>query len=437
MESDRGQRHITDASNASRTLLFNIHTGQWDEELLGLFRVPAAVLPEVRASSEIYGEITTSLGLEGVPLGGIAGDQQAALFGQMCVAPGLTKNTYGTGCFMLQNTGVNPVASRHRLLTTVAWRLNGRTEYALEGSVFIGGAVVQWMRDGLGLIRSGGQISRPWRRRAGQWRRVFGAGVCGFGSAALGPYARGVSVGLTRDTTARHIARAVLESIAFQVADLQGAMQTDAGVAVKELRVDGGAACNDLLMQFQADLLGAPVVRRRDGIDGIGRGVSGRVGGGYWKNTQEIAAHWQVERRFEPKMDHAKVRALRRRWQQAVERVEGMGRGGQELSEDESDVASPLWGFLCYGCCCVHAGAETNWPSFRGTSSARGRRGVCHAHFLGRGGRDERAMENAHPRVGTFGPGDLGEQNFSHYRGERGGRHQLEGRLVWRHRRRE
>ena len=231
---------------------------------------------------------TTSLGLEGVPLGGIAGDQQAALFGQMCVAPGLTKNTYGTGCFMLQNTGVNPVASRHRLLTTVAWRLNGRTEYALEGSVFIGGAVVQWMRDGLGLIRSAADIEALAASVPDNGGVYLVPAFAGLGAPHWDPYARGVLVGLTRDTTARHIARAVLESIAFQVADLQEAMQTDAGVAVKELRVDGGAACNDLLMQFQADLLGAPVVRPAvTESTALGAAYLAGLAAGYWKNTQK------------------------------------------------------------------------------------------------------------------------------------------------------
>jgi glycerol kinase len=319
-----GQRHITDVSNASRTLLFNIHTGQWDDELLRLLRVPAVVLPEVRTSSEVYGEISTSLGLEGVPLGGIAGDQQAALFGQMCVAPGLTKNTYGTGCFMLQNTGTKPVMSRHRLLTTVAWRLKGRTEYALEGSVFIGGAVVQWMRDGLGLIRSAADIEALAASVPDNGGVYLVPAFAGLGAPHWDPYARGTLVGLTRDTTARHIARAVLESIAFQVADLQEAMQIDATVPVKELRVDGGASRNDLLMQFQADLLGAPVVRPAvTESTALGAAYLAGLATGYWKNVEEITAQWQVERRFEPKMDKARAEGLRRRWRQAVDRAKG------------------------------------------------------------------------------------------------------------------
>src|SRR4029079_7980138 len=256
-----GRLHVTDSSNASRTLMLNIHSLNWDDELLRALRVPRSVLPDVRASSEIYGEVTAALGLEGVKLAGIAGDQQAALFGQMCTSPGMTKNTYGTGCFMLQNTGTKAPLSQHQLVTTVAWTRNGMAEYALEGSVFIGGAVVQWLRDGLGIIRSSGDVEALARSVPDNGDVYLVPAFAGLGAPHWDQYARGAIVGLTRGATAAHIARAALESIAFQSADLLDAMQADAGVRLAELRVDGGAARNDFMMQFQSDLIGAPVVR--------------------------------------------------------------------------------------------------------------------------------------------------------------------------------
>ena len=275
-----GKKHLTDASNASRTMLYNIHTGKWDEEILRLFNIPASMLPEVRSSSELYGDISTSLGLEQVPLGGIAGDQQAALFGQTCVAPGLTKNTYGTGCFMLQNTGEKAVASRNRLLTTVAWKIGERTEYALEGSVFIGGAVVQWLRDGLRIIRSAAEIEALAASVPDNGGVYLVPAFAGLGAPHWDPYARGVLAGISRGTTAAHLARAALEGIAYQVADLLDAMHADAGIQLAELRVDGGAAMNNLLMQFQADLLGVPVVRPAvTETTALGCRLSGRSGG--------------------------------------------------------------------------------------------------------------------------------------------------------------
>src|SRR5262245_5976174 len=319
-----GRLHITDASNASRTLLFNIHTLQWDDELLGALRVPRAVLPDVRSSSEIYGEVTTTLGLGSVPIGGMAGDQQAALFGQMCTAPGLTKNTYGTGCFMLQNTGAAAPASRHKLLTTVAWTRKGSTEYALEGSVFIGGAVVQWLRDGLGIIRSSSDVEALATSVPDNGGVYLVPAFAGLGAPHWDMYARGAIVGLTRGATAAHLAPAALASIAFQSADLLDAIQADAGVPIAELRVDGGAAGNDLLMQFQSDLIGAPVVRPQvTETTALGAGYLAGLAAGFWKSPAEIAGQWRTDRRFEPAMPAERARELRARWTQAVDRAKG------------------------------------------------------------------------------------------------------------------
>jgi glycerol kinase len=317
-----GRLHLTDASNASRTLLYNIHTHQWDDDLLRLFHVPRAVLPEVRGSSEVYGTVTRAPGLESVPIAGIAGDQQAALFGQMCTTPGLTKNTYGTGCFMLQNTGTTAAASRHDLLTTIAWTRDGVTEYALEGSVFIGGAVVQWLRDGLGIIRESGDVEALARSVPDNGDVYLVPAFAGLGAPHWDPYARGVIVGLTRGSTAGHIARAALESIAFQSADLLDAMQRDAGVAVAELRVDGGAARNNLMMQFQADLLGVPVVRPKiTETTALGAAYLAGLAVRFWTNLDEVTHQWQVDRRFDPSMTVSRVRELRGRWTEALARA--------------------------------------------------------------------------------------------------------------------
>jgi glycerol kinase len=314
-------RHLTDPSNASRTLLFNLHTGDWDNELLRLLNVPRSVLPEVVASSAIYGECQVK-GLEGIPVAGIAGDQQAALFGQMCVKPGLTKNTYGTGCFMLQNTGTKPVPSRNRLLTTVAWQIGKRREYALEGSVFIGGAVVQWLRDGLGLIRSAAEIEKLAKSVKDNGGVYLVPAFAGLGAPHWDAYGRGLCIGLTGHTTAGHLARAALESIAFQVADLQEAMRADSGIPLRELRVDGGAVRNNLLMQFQADILGVPVARPAvTESTALGAAYLAGLGVGFWKSATELSDQWQVERRFEPKMPRARVAELRERWTMAVERA--------------------------------------------------------------------------------------------------------------------
>jgi glycerol kinase len=319
-----GRLHITDVTNASRTLLFNIHTLDWDDDLLRALRVPRAMLPDVRESSEVYGEVTTALGLESVKLGGIAGDQQAALFGQMCTSPGMTKNTYGTGCFMLQNTGARAAASQHQLLTTVAWTRSGVTEYALEGSVFIAGAVVQWLRDGLGIIRSSSDVEALARSVPDNGGVYLVPAFAGLGAPHWDQYARGAIVGLTRGATAAHIARAALESIAFQSADLLDAMQADADTELSELRVDGGAARNDLLMQFQADVIGAPVVRPQvTETTALGAAYLAGLAVGFWKSTEEIASQWRTDRRFEPKMPAARVRELRERWSLALEHSRG------------------------------------------------------------------------------------------------------------------
>ena len=316
-----GSTHITDVSNASRTLLFNINTLAWDEDLLKLLRIPASMLPEVRQSSEIYGRVSTTLGVGEVPIAGIAGDQQAALFGQMCVSPGLTKNTYGTGCFLLQNTGERPVASRNRLLSTVAWTIGGKTMYALEGSVFIGGAVVQWLRDGLGIIKTSSDVEALARSVQDSGGVYVVPAFAGLGAPHWDPYARGAIVGITRGTTAGHIARAAVESIAFQVADLLEAVKDDSGIDLKELRVDGGAAANDKLLQFQADLLGVAVVRPQvTETTALGAAYLAGLAVGFWDSVDGLASHWRAEKRFEPSMPSATADARRMEWSRALDR---------------------------------------------------------------------------------------------------------------------
>ena len=319
-----GKVHVTDVSNASRTMLFNISTLAWDDELLRLLGVPRSMLPEVRSSSEVYGQVTADLGLAGLPIAGIAGDQQAALFGQMCVSPGLTKCTYGTGCFLLQNTGTTPVPSTNQLVTTVAWRVNGRTEYALEGSVFIGGAVVQWLRDGLGIIQRSADVEALASSVADAGGVYLVPAFAGLGAPHWDPYARGMVIGITRGTTAAHIARAAVESIAYQVGDLLDAVQKDSGIPLAELRVDGGAAGNDLLMQFQADLLGVPVVRPAvTETTALGAAYLAGLAVGFWPSAAAISGQWQVERRFEPAMSQGHSAKLRARWREAVDRTRG------------------------------------------------------------------------------------------------------------------
>jgi glycerol kinase len=316
-----GRVHATDASNASRTMLFNIHTGAWDRELLDLFRVPAALMPAVRSSSEVCGQISGVDGLNGIPIAGIAGDQQAALFGQRCTNPGLTKNTYGTGCFMLQNTGKRAVPSSNRLVTTVAWKLADVTEYALEGSVFVGGAVVQWLRDGLGLIRKSEDVEALAKSVPDNGGVYFVPAFVGLGAPHWDSYARGSIFGLTRGTSAGHLARAAVESIAYQVADLLDAMRKDSGDEVQELRVDGGAASNNSLMQFQSDILGVPVIRPAvTETTALGAAYLAGLATGFWKSSLDASAKTN-DRRFEPQMPASQSRALRDRWNEAVSRT--------------------------------------------------------------------------------------------------------------------
>jgi glycerol kinase len=316
-----GQAHVTDASNASRTLLMNLEGG-WDADMLALFGIPVACLPRVLASSSRTGIVARIEGHE-VPLTGIAGDQQAALFGQTCFRPGMAKNTYGTGCFMLMNTGNRPLRSRHRLLTTVAWDV-GERSYALEGSVFVGGAVVQWLRDGLGLIERSADVEALAASVPDSGGVLLVPAFTGLGSPHWDAYARGTLLGITRGTQRGHIARAALEAIAFQSAELLSAMQSDASQPLIELRVDGGATVNDLLMQFQADLLGVPVVRPRvTETTALGAAYLAGLATGFWSSPEALAAGWQAERVFEPSISRDQAGDLMRRWSRAVERARG------------------------------------------------------------------------------------------------------------------
>jgi glycerol kinase len=317
-----GRIHVTDASNASRTMLFNIHTGQWDDDLLGIFRVPKPMMPVVGASAQVYGEVTTTLGLSGVDIAGIAGDQQASLFGQRCTSPGLTKNTYGTGCFALQNTGTVAVSSSNRLVTTVAWKMGDTIEYALEGSVFVGGAVVQWLRDGLGIIRSSAEIETLAASVPDNGGVYFVPAFVGLGAPHWDQYARGSVFGLTRGAKAGHLARAALESIAYQVADLLDAIQRDSGTPLPELRVDGGGSANDALMQFQADILGIPIVRPTvTETTALGAAYFAGIAVKFWRDAAEIASMPRQEQRFEPRMARSQATSLRERWDEALSRA--------------------------------------------------------------------------------------------------------------------
>ncbi len=315
-----GAAHITDPSNASRTLMFDIHVGEWDDELLGILDIPREVLPRIVPSSGVVAQ--AAIGGIDVPIAGIAGDQQAALFGQACHAPGLAKNTYGTGCFLLLNTGREAVASTNNLLTTVAWSRDGRLDYALEGSVFIGGAVVQWLRDGLRLVRSAADIEALAASVPDNGGVYLVPAFAGLGAPHWDPYARGAMFGLTRGTTSGHLARAALEAIAFQSADVLAAMERDAGITLTELRVDGGATANNLLMQFQADILGVPVVRPKVlETTALGAGYLAGLAVGYWKDAADVASNWRVDRRFVPAMAGSRVAELREGWEKAVGRA--------------------------------------------------------------------------------------------------------------------
>ena len=314
-----GEVHVTDVSNASRTMLFNIHSLQWDEELLKLFDIPAAVLPEVKPSSKIYGVTGNIVPDSRIPVAGIAGDQQSALFGQMCTQPGMVKNTYGTGCFMLMNTGEKVIASKNNLLTTVAWQIDGKTEYALEGSVFIAGAVVQWLRDELKIIRSSKEVEALASEVSDNDGVYIVPAFAGLGAPHWNQHARGSIFGLTRGSSNAHIAKAALESIAFQTYDVLKAMEADAGIEIKELRVDGGATVNNQLMQFQSDILDCNVVRPKiTETTALGAAYLAGLAVGYWKNVGEIQQQWQIEKTFSSAMTGEKRKQLIAGWQRAV-----------------------------------------------------------------------------------------------------------------------
>jgi glycerol kinase len=320
-----GRVHVTDFSNASRTMLCNIATGEWDDELLELLQVPREMLPRIARSSEVYGESEPF----GIPIAGIGGDQQAALFGQACTQPGMVKNTYGTGCFMLMHTGDRLTPSKNNLLTTAAWNIGGRLEYALEGSIFMAGATVQWLRDGLEIIRTAPEVEALAASVPDNGGVYFVPAFAGLGAPQWDPYARGLTIGLTRGTTKAHIARAALEGIAFQVADVLSAMEADAGLRLKELRVDGGACANNLLMQFQADILNVPVVRPAiQETTALGAAYLAGLAVGYWRDAAEIATQWKVDRRFEPAMQNDQRDAMRATWTRAVQRAANWEQAG-------------------------------------------------------------------------------------------------------------
>ncbi|PKF75458.1 glycerol kinase GlpK [Chryseobacterium sp. PMSZPI] len=319
----RGKMFITDVSNASRTMLLNIHTLEWDNDLLELFNIPKAILPEVKQSSEVYGETATTLFSTKIPIAGIAGDQQAALFGQMCTSPGMVKNTYGTGCFLLMNTGKEAVSSKNNLLTTVAWKINGEVNYALEGSVFVGGAAIQWLRDGLKLIDSSDQVNELASSVSDNGGVYFVPALTGLGAPYWDQYARGTIVGITRGTTDGHVARATLEGIAFQVYDIVKAMEADSGRASLELRVDGGASASDLLMQIQSDLFSFKITRPKTlETTALGAAYLAGLAVGYWKNIDEIQAQWIVDKDFHPQLEKEKVDKMISSWKRAVSRAQ-------------------------------------------------------------------------------------------------------------------
>jgi len=316
-----GALHITDASNAGRTLLFNIHTGEWDDELLALLDIPRSLLPEVRGNSEVYGETAPGLFGARIPIAGMAGDQQAATFGQGCLERGMAKNTYGTGCFMLMNMGGKAVPSQNKLLTTLAWQLEDRRTYALEGSVFVAGALVQWLRDGLGIIRSSGEVEALAASVPDSGGVYMVPAFVGLGAPYWDAYARGTIIGLTRGSTKAHIARAALEAIAFQSAEVLDAMQRDSGAALSELRVDGGASHNNLMMQFQADILGVPVVRPKvTETTALGAAWLAGLAVGYWPSVEVLRTQWRIDRVFEPVMSADERAARMARWKKAVGR---------------------------------------------------------------------------------------------------------------------
>ncbi|MCK5067320.1 MAG: glycerol kinase GlpK [Bacteroidales bacterium] len=317
-----GKVHVTDVTNASRTMLYNINSLNWDDELLELFGIPRSMLPEVKSSSEVYGETAKGTLSVPVPIAGIAGDQQAATFGQMCLTPGSVKCTYGTGCFILCNTGEKPVRSGNNLVTTIAWQIGNKTTYALEGSIFIGGAVIQWLRDGLGIIKNSSDVEKLAETVDDNGGVCFVPAFTGLGAPHWDQYARGMISGLTRGATAGHIARAALESIAFQVNDVMGAMEDDAGMKIGELRVDGGAVVNDLLMQFQANLIGIPVIRPENiETTALGAAYLAGLAVNFWSSVDEIGEQWAMDRTFNSQISEEKSKALIQEWDKAVSRA--------------------------------------------------------------------------------------------------------------------
>lgn len=323
----RGKLHITDVSNASRTMLYNIHTLEWDKELLKIFDIPESMLPDVRSSSEDYGHTVGQFSTE-IPVAGIAGDQQAALFGQMCIEPGMVKNTYGTGCFMMMNIGSKPIESKSRLLTTIAWKIGNETRYALEGSIFIAGAVVQWLRDGLGIIAKSGDVEALAAKVNDSDGVYFVPAFAGLGAPYWNQHARGTIVGITRGSTSAHIAHAALDSIAFQTLEVLQAMEKDSGIEIKELRVDGGATVNNNLMQFQSDLLQASVIRPKiTETTALGAAYLAGLAVNYWKNMDEIAKQWQIDKTFVPVMATEKTESLVKGWKRAVNAAETWAQG--------------------------------------------------------------------------------------------------------------
>ena len=319
----KGKQHVTDVTNASRTLLFNINTMEWDDELLALLTIPKSMLPKVKDSSEVYGHTTSTFYDTKIPISGIAGDQQAALFGQMCTKPGMVKNTYGTGCFMLMNIGEKPIVSKNNLLTTVAWKINGKTTYALEGSVFIAGAVVQWLRDSLKIIRNSSDVEALASSVDSTDGVYFVPAFAGLGAPHWNQQAKGTMFGLTRGSTDAHIARAALESIAFQTMDILKAMEADADISIKELRVDGGATINNMLMQFQSDVLNTITVRPKVvETTAMGAAFLAGLAVGYWENAEEIQDIWQTDKTFSPKEDRTEIKTHIKGWYKAIDALE-------------------------------------------------------------------------------------------------------------------
>ena len=318
----RGEVHVTDVSNASRTMLFNIHTLEWDKELLTLFNIPESMMPQVKSSSEVYGYTKTTLFAHEVPIAGIAGDQQAALFGQMCTEPGSVKNTYGTGCFLLMNSGERPIMSSNNLLTTVAWKIGDKVNYALEGSIFVAGSVVQWLRDGLGIIKSSSEVEELAASVPDNGGVYFVPALTGLGAPHWDQYAKGSVYGISRGTTAAHLARAALEGIAFQTMDIVNAMQRDAEITLKELKVDGGASRNNLLMQFQADILETSVIRPTvTETTALGAAYLAGLAVGYWESLDHIKSQWGVDTEFTPSAAAEEVDALKKGWADAIRRT--------------------------------------------------------------------------------------------------------------------